>query len=91
MKRKIQNYTDKIEKLEQQREVLVAKRKDEIFNLFNKYNSLSIDDKLLIGFLLFVTNPDNKHHSILQNFRDLALAKIPRKNSKQDSKSIKET
>ena len=91
MKRKTLNYKDRLTKLEQEKELLLAKRKDEIFNLFNKYNSVAIDDKLLIGFLLFTGNPDNKNHSIMQQFKDLALAKMPRRVSKQKSESAKES
>ena len=88
MKRKVLSYTDKLAKLEQERETLLAKRKEEIFNLFIKYNAMTIDDKLLIGFLLFATNPDNKKHLNLQQFKDLALAKTPRKVFKQNSESV---
>ena len=86
MKRKTLNYTEKLTKLEQEKEALLTKRKDEIFNIFTKHNSITIDDKLLIGFLLFANNPKNKNNETLQMFKELALQKTPSKFSKQNAK-----
>ncbi|ACP54025.1 Unknown (plasmid) [Rickettsia africae ESF-5] len=51
---------------------LLTKRKEEIFNIFNKFSAVDIDDKLLIGFLKFVTNKDNKDHPIIKEFLNIA-------------------
>ena len=51
---------------------LLAKRKDEIFDIFQKHSATNIDDKLLIGFLKFVANTDNQTHPIISEFLNLA-------------------
>lgn len=73
---------DRIAKIEAQFETqqsqLLQKRKDELFNIFKACNTLTIDDRLLIGFLKFVKNIDNKNHSILNEFKSLGSnTKIP--------------
>lgn len=45
--------------------VLLLKRKDEIFKIFSNHSALTIDDKLLIGFLKFINLDANKNHPIL--------------------------
>lgn len=37
---------------------LLTKRKEELFNIFDRFSSIDIDDKLLIGFLKFITNKE---------------------------------
>ncbi len=51
---------------------LLTKRKEELFNIFNRFSAIDIDDKLLIGFLKFVTNKDNKDHPIIKEFLTIA-------------------
>lgn len=51
---------------------LLTKRQEELFNIFNRFNAVSIDDKLLIGFLKFITNKENKDHSIIKEFLTIA-------------------
>lgn len=51
---------------------LLTKRKEELFNIFNRFSAVDIDDKLLIGFLKFVTNKDNQDHPIIKEFLTLA-------------------
>lgn len=51
---------------------LLTKRKEELFNIFDRFSSIDIDDKLLIGFLKFVTNKDNKDHPLIKEFLTLA-------------------
>ena len=57
----------RIEKIEAELNVqltaLLTKRKEELFD---------IDDKLLIGFLKFVTNKDNQDHPVIKEFLTLA-------------------
>ena len=72
MKKKELSLTEKIAKLDQQKEQLLAKRKDEIFALFTSTANVTIDNKLLLGFLLFLNNPANKDHPILKEFKELA-------------------
>ena len=51
---------------------LLTKRKEELFNIFDRFSAVDIDDKLLIGFLKFVTNKDNKDHPIIKEFLIIA-------------------
>lgn len=51
---------------------LLAKRKEELFNIFDRFSAVDIDDKLLIGFLKFITNKDNKDHPIIKECLTLA-------------------
>lgn len=48
--------TEKIARLEKQKHELLARRKDEIFDIFNRHSAITIDDNLLAGFLIFVGN-----------------------------------
>ena len=73
MKKKELSLTEKIAKLDQQKEQLLAKRKDEIFSIFTATANVTIDNKLLLGFLLFLSNTANKEHPILKEFKELAI------------------
>lgn len=73
---------DRIAKIEaqlaEQQTHLLQKRKEEFFNIFKSCNALTIDDRLLIGFLKFAKNPENKNHPILNDFNSLgSKTKIP--------------
>jgi len=75
---------DRIAKIEAQLETqqtqLLQKRKEELFNIFKACNALTIDDGLLIGFLKFVRDADNKNHPILNEFKSLGgKTKMPSK------------
>lgn len=83
---------DRIAKIEadllKQQTQLLQKRKEELFNLFQAYGSLTIDDKLLIGFLKFVKNHDNKNHPILNELKELGQkSKMPSKPKSNNSKT----
>ena len=66
--------------LEAQQSQLLQKRKEELFGIFKACNALTIDDKLLIGFLKFVKNADNKKHPILDEYKSLGgKTKMPSK------------
>lgn len=74
--------------LESQQTQLLQKRKEELFNIFKACNALTIDDKLLIGFLKFVKNSDNKNHSILNEFKSLGgKTKMPSKPKSGNTKT----
>ncbi|WP_341763575.1 hypothetical protein [Candidatus Tisiphia endosymbiont of Beris chalybata] len=51
---------------------LLTKRKEELFDIFNRFSAVDIDDKLLIGFLKFITNKNNKDHPIIKKFLTIA-------------------
>lgn len=76
---------EKITKLEQQKQDLLNKRKDELFKFFLDYSAITIDNKLLIGFLKFATDKNNKNHSTLNMFKELATSsKTPSKPKQQN-------
>ena len=72
MPKKDITLTEKIAKLDKQKELLLAKRKDEIFSIFINNACVAIDNKLLTGFLLFLNNSANKDHPIIKEFKELA-------------------
>lgn len=57
--------------LETQQTQLLQKRKEELFNIFKSCNALTIDDKLLIGFLKFIQNSNNKNHAFLNELKEV--------------------
>ena len=78
MPKKDITLTEKIARLDKQKEQLLAKRKDELFSIFINTASVAIDNKLLTGFLLFLNNSTNKDHAILKEFKELATRnKVP--------------
>lgn len=77
-----QQHIQKIEaELNVQLTSLLTKRKEEIFNIFNRFSAVDIDDKLLIEFLKFVKNIDNKDHPIIKEFLTIANKSKLRKNT----------
>lgn len=50
---------------------LLTKRKEEIFNIFLSHSATNIDDQLLIGFIKFINDIENKHHPIINDFLKL--------------------
>ena len=72
---------EKLSSLEQQKQQLIKQRHQELLNIFIKHNLLTIDDKLLAGFLHFISIDANKSHPILSEFRQLASK--PKLNNKK--------
>lgn len=82
---------DRIAKIEAQLETqqtqLLQKRKEELFNIFKACNALTIDDRLLIGFLKFVKDASNKNHPFFNELKEVhKKSKMP---SKPKSGNIK--
>lgn len=76
---------DRITKLEQQKQALLNKRKEEIFKFFLEHFAITIENKVLIGFLKFATDKNNKNHSTLNMFKELATtSKTPSKPKQQN-------
>ena|SRR5207237_3119564 len=66
--------------LETQQSQLLQKRKEELFNIFKSCNALTIDDRLLVGFLKFKKNVDNKNHPFLNELKEVyKKSKMPSK------------
>ena len=62
---------DKLAKLEQQKLELIKQRKEQIFDIISQTSSLGIEDELIAGALLFLTNSNNNTNPIIQEFRKL--------------------
>lgn len=74
--------------LASQQTQLLQKRKEELFSIFRTCNALTIDDRLLIGFLKFVKDSNNKNNPILNEFKSLGgKTKMPSKPTSGDSKT----
>ncbi|KDO02117.1 hypothetical protein [Rickettsia tamurae] len=66
--------------LEDQQSQLLQKRKEELFTIFKACNALTIDDRLLIGFLKFAKDASNKNHSFLNELKEVhKKSKMPSK------------
>ena len=62
---------NKLAKLEQQKLELIKQRKEQIFDIISQTSSLGIEDELIAGALLFLTNSNNDTNPIIQEFRKL--------------------
>jgi len=81
IKRNTKSALEKLADLEKTKASLIQTRNKELLDIISKHGSLTIDDQTLIGFLMFVSNKDNKDHATLTQFKELASArKSPSKN-----------
>lgn len=74
------SFAKKISELEKQKQELITKRKEQIFELLESTSSLDIDDQTLAGALIFLKNSANQNHEITKQFQEVAKAnkiKIP--------------
>jgi len=88
MPRNTATLTEKIQKLEEQKQSLITKRKEEILKIIEATGSLTIDDQLLASILLFLRDDKNKNHLIHNELKSY----LPRKGStsnKRDTPSNK--
>lgn len=69
MPRNTSTITEKIQKLEEQKQNLITKRKEEILKIIEATGSLTIDDKLLAGLLLFLRDDKNNNHPIFDELK----------------------
>jgi hypothetical protein len=65
------SLTEKLAKLEEQKQVLIKQRQEQIFDIISGTSSLAVEDELIAGALLFLVNKDNAKNPIMQEFRDL--------------------
>lgn len=90
MPSKTRSATERLASLEVQKQQLIKKRQSELASIIVKQNSLTIDDHLLTGFLIFAADPDNKNHPTLLQFKDLAKSRrVPSKSISSNQKSTK--
>jgi hypothetical protein len=57
-----QDFTAKLKKLEEEKQNLINKRKEEIFALIDKTGCLTVDNDLLVGSLIIAKEIDNKEN-----------------------------
>ena len=93
MTKKAKTAVERLHSLEQQKQVLIKKRQQELLDIIVKHNALIIDDHLFTGFLLFATDPINKDNPTLLQFKELATSrKFPSKTTSSNQKStVKDT
>jgi hypothetical protein len=75
MPRRVPTALEKLATLETKRQAVLEERKKELIRIFEGCNAFAIDDSLLAGFLLFATNPNNKDHPMLEEFRGAVKGK----------------
>lgn len=81
---------EKISQSEAKIKELIEERKKELMDIFTKNNALVINDKLLVGFLIFALNPENKDHPTLKEFKELGnSSKTPSKRKLSGNNSAK--
>ena len=88
MPRNTATLTEKIQKLEEQKQTLITKRQEESLKIIEATGSLTIDDQLLASILLFLRDDKNKNHSIHTELKSY----LPKKGSisnKRDTPSNK--
>ncbi|MCT4635324.1 MAG: hypothetical protein N4A31_03625 [Rickettsiales bacterium] len=54
------DYSEKLKKLEEEKQQLILQRKEEIFSIIEKTNCLSIDNELLAGAFAVIKEIDGK-------------------------------
>lgn len=88
MPRNTASITEKIQKLEEQKQNLITKRKEEILKIIEATGSLTIDDQLLASLLLFLRDEKNKDHPIHNELKSY-LSKKGSASNKKDTPSNK--
>lgn len=79
-KQKTRTLQERIAQLEEQKNRLIAGRKEEIANAVLKAGGISIDSRLLMGFVAFAVDKSNKGSPILAQMLELSKkVKIPSK------------
>jgi len=77
---------EKIKALEIERAKLLPLRKEEIFNVLEHCNGLTLDNKLLAGLAIYAANPANSDSNLLRELAELGKTKIP---SRRNRASVK--
>jgi hypothetical protein len=68
------DYATKIQKLEEEKQLLVSQRKEEICSIIDKIGCLSIDNELLAGALTILKEIDNsKTQDLPENLKAFEL------------------
>lgn len=65
-KNNVKTIHEKIKSLEEQKAKLIESRREEIADTVIKYGGLSIDNRLLAGFVSYASNEKNKNSEFLK-------------------------
>ncbi len=78
---------EKIDYLEEQKELLISARKDELANIIIKAGGLALDSRLIAGFVSYAAKADRKDNEILKQMLEVGKSlKLPRRKTKQGKK-----
>ncbi|WP_341763527.1 hypothetical protein [Candidatus Tisiphia endosymbiont of Beris chalybata] len=91
MPSKTRSATERLASIEVQKQQLIKKRQSELASIIVRQNSLTIDDHLLTGFLIFAADPENKNHPTLLQFKELAKSRKSPSNSKSSNQKPTQT
>ena len=79
-KQKTRTLQERIKQLEEQKNKLIDGRKEEIANAVLKAGGISLDSRLLAGFVAFAVDESNKGSPVLVQMLELSKkVKIPSK------------
>jgi|GEM_PF-3185353 len=78
MSNELQKIQAKIKALEEQMELHMPIRKDEIFEILRANDGIMIDDRLLAGFAIYATSKDSKSSSFLKELYELGKGNLPK-------------
>ena len=79
MPKKTNQFSDKLLKLEQEKAVLIDKRRQEIVALIEKVGYLGLEDDMLVGMILFLKESSEKQPSELAPAAKTVLEQIKAK------------
>ena len=79
---------EKIKLLEAEKARLLPLRKEEIFKILYTAGGLALDNKLLAGFAVYASNPENAESNFLRELSKLGKGKIPSRKSRSSFKAV---
>lgn len=77
---------EKIQALEIERAKLLSLRKEEIWNVLEASGGLTLDNKLLAGLAIHVSNPANSNSKLTKELKALGDRAFPSRNRKNNKK-----
>lgn len=82
------DFLDKLQKLEQEKQILIEKRKEEIFNLIERTGMIAVDNDILVGAFLTIKaaldSKDEKDKKMLEDYKEKS-SKFFRRKTKSTS------
>ncbi len=81
MTRTTKDIQAQIIKLEQQKQKLIAARKEEIGRIFEQMGGLTLDNRLLKGLVLCANDPQNQQSDVVNKLIEFGSKKRPSRSS----------